>query len=71
MSAAGARSITLRAIWLALIILTAGVTAVGAAILAWIGGTNPPLSVLTGGGTFGGTIVILLTMIRYAEGPQS
>lgn len=54
-----------RSLWLAIIMLTAMLVGVAGGLLAWIGGLNPPTAILTGGGAFGGTVLLVLTILRF------
>ncbi|MFG3423349.1 hypothetical protein [Micromonospora sp. NPDC048063] len=50
---------------------TAGLVGVAAGLLAWAGGLNPPTAVLTGGGGFAGTVLLILTAVQFTTGePQ-
>lgn len=59
---------TPRSVWIALILIAAALIGGGAGLLAWAGGANVPMAILTGGGAFGGAIVLLLTLCRYGAG---
>jgi hypothetical protein len=60
-----------RGLWLAIAALTAVLVGATAGLLAWAGGLNPPTAVLTGGGGFAGTILLILTAVRFTAGePQ-
>ncbi|GAB3866672.1 hypothetical protein GCM10029963_79380 [Micromonospora andamanensis] len=37
-------------------------------LLAWAGGMNPPTAILTAGGAFAGTILLILTAVRFTTG---
>ncbi|MFG1955391.1 hypothetical protein [Micromonospora sp. NPDC048830] len=59
---------TARGLWLAIATLTAVIVAAGAGLLAWAGGLNPPTAILTGGGAFAGTLLLILTVVRFTAG---
>ncbi|SIN35267.1 hypothetical protein [Micromonospora cremea] len=59
---------TVRGLWLAIATLTAGIVAATAGLLAWAGGMNPPTAILTAGGAFAGTLLLILTAVRFATG---
>ncbi|MEU7935264.1 hypothetical protein [Micromonospora echinofusca] len=61
-------SVTVRGLWLAIAALTAGLVGAAAGLLAWAGGLNPPTAVLTGGGSFAGTMLLILTAIQFTTG---
>lgn len=54
-----------RGLWLALILLTAVGIAVGAGILSWLGGMNPPTAILAGGGAFSAATLLMITLQRF------
>ena len=61
-----------RALWLALIVFFGFVVAVLAGLLSWAGGDNPFTAVLTGGGAFGATVLLLLAIFYFATaGPHA
>lgn len=57
---------TPRAVWIAIILLTAAILAAVAGLLAFAGGANVPTAILTGGGAFAGTVALLLAIAHYA-----
>lgn len=62
---------TVRGLWLAIATLTAVIVGATAGLLAWAGGLNPPTAILTGGGAFAGTVLLILTAMRFTAGePQ-
>ncbi|PWU52742.1 hypothetical protein DLJ47_18000 [Micromonospora sp. S4605] len=61
-------TLTVRGIWLAIAALTAVLVGATAGLLAWAGGLNPPTAVLTGGAGFGGTLLLILTAVRFTAG---
>ncbi|MEU5949591.1 hypothetical protein ABZ793_29090 [Micromonospora sp. NPDC047465] len=64
-------SVTVRGLWLAIAALTAGLVGTAAGLLAWAGGLNPPTAVLTGGGGFASTVLLILTAVQFTTGePQ-
>lgn len=56
---------TVRGLWVAITLLTAALTGGAAGVLAWLGGVNPPSAILTAGGAFGGTVILVLTVVRF------
>jgi len=61
---------TSRAVWIAIILITATLIAAVAGLLAHAGGAKIPTAVLTSGGAFAGTVALLLTLVRYATGDR-
>ena len=59
---------TVRGLWLAITVLTAVLVGTAGGLLAWAGGMNPPTAILTGGGTFTGTVLLVLTVLRFTAG---
>lgn len=59
---------TLRGLWLAIIVIVAALTGAAGGLLAWVGGTTPPMAALTGAGAFGGAVLLFLAMIRFVTG---
>ena len=59
-----------RGIWVAIILLAAGIVGSIATLLAYAGGSKVPTAILTGGGAFGATVLLLITIAHYiaAEG---
>lgn len=57
-----------RSVWLALILLASTFVGAASGVLSYLGGTNVSLAVLTGGGAFGGTVLLFLTLYRYMTG---
>lgn len=58
-------------VWTALILLTAVIIGVGAGVLAWAGGANPPNAILVGGASFGGTALLILAVFNFHRGRSS
>jgi len=58
----------LRGLWLAITVLAGALTGTAGGLLAWIGGVNPPMAVLTGAGAFSGAVLLILAMLRFAAG---
>ena len=54
--------LTIKALWVALCMMLALLVGVAAGILAWLGGQDPPAAILIGGGAFGGTVTLALTI---------
>jgi hypothetical protein len=61
-------SSTVRGLWLAITVLAAVLVGAGGGLLAWAGGMNPPTAILTGGGAFTGTVLLVLAMLRFVTG---
>jgi hypothetical protein len=57
-----------RGLWLAITTLAAVIVGAAGGLLGWAGGMNPPTAILTGGGAFAGTILIILTVLRFNAG---
>jgi hypothetical protein len=55
-----------RALWLALMIFFSLAVGVLAGILTHAGGDSLPVSVLTGGGSFGATLLLLMAVFHFA-----
>jgi hypothetical protein len=58
--------LTVRSLWLAITVLTAVIVGGVSGLLAWAGGMNPPMAILTGGAAFSGTVLLVLTVLRFA-----
>jgi len=71
MSATPTTNTASRAVWIALILLCAAFVAVAAGLLAYAGGANVPTAILTGGGAYAGTVLLLLALAHYAVGDRS
>ncbi len=54
-----------RALWLAVIILVSLMIGVTAGVVTWISNRNPYAGILAGGGSFGGTVLLLLAMAAF------
>jgi hypothetical protein len=61
----------IRAIWLTLIVLIGVIVGGVAGLLAWAGGSNPFNAILTGAGSFAGTVIFILTLVKYTAGESS
>jgi hypothetical protein len=59
---------TARRLWLAITVLAAVLVGTAGGLLAWLGGTNPPTAILTGGGAFAGTVLLVIAMLRFTTG---
>jgi hypothetical protein len=57
-----------RAVWAAIFLLTAALVAAAAGFLAWAGGAEPPHALLTAGGAFGATALLLIALAHYLDG---
>jgi hypothetical protein len=55
-----------RALWLALMIFFALAVGTAAGLLTWAGGDNAFVAVLTGGASFGGTLLLLIAVFHVA-----
>jgi hypothetical protein len=53
-----------KALWVALSVVFALVTGIGAGVLAWMGGQRPATAVLIGGSAFGGTLGVALMVLN-------
>jgi hypothetical protein len=62
---------TSRAVWIALILLTAALVSTAAGFQAWAGGANVPTAILTGGAAFAGTVGLLLALAHIATGDHT
>ncbi len=65
MSATPGQSASNRAVWAALILLFAAIVAGIAALLSYASGLSVPAAVLTGGGAFAGTALLVLAFAHY------
>lgn len=59
---------TPRWVWVLLMLLTAALVAVIAGLLAHAGGASIPNAILTGGGAFAGTVILLLALAHFLGG---
>jgi hypothetical protein len=57
-----------RSLWLAVIILAGLIIGIAAGLLAWAGGQNPYVAILTGGGAFGAMVLFLFAIFQFATG---
>lgn len=57
-----------RAVWLTLVLLMAVLAGVGVGVLSWLGGFNPPLSILAGLGATGTAVPVGLAVLHFASG---
>jgi hypothetical protein len=55
-----------RALWLALMIFFSLAVGVAAGILTRVGGDDLPVAALTGGASFGGTLLLLMAVFHFA-----
>jgi hypothetical protein len=55
-------------VWIALILIAAVIVGAAAGLLAFAGGANVPTAVLTGGGAFAGTVLLLLALLNFGSG---
>src|SRR4051812_10615503 len=56
----------MRGLWLAVATLAAALVAVSAALLSWVNGGTTPEAALAGGGAFAASLMLLVTMLRFA-----
>jgi hypothetical protein len=54
-----------RALWLAITIIAATLVGALAALLSWASGGSVPGALLVGGGAFAGTVLLVLTAIKF------
>lgn len=59
---------TVRSLWLAITMLAATMVGAASGLLAWAAGANPASAILTAGGGFTGTVLLVLAMLRFAAG---
>ncbi len=59
---------TPRVVWIVLIVLTAVIVGGIAGLLAHADGTSVPGAVLIGGGSFAGTVLLLLAIANFVDG---
>lgn len=57
-----------RSVWIALVLVVAVIVGAAAGLLAYAGGANAPTAVLTGGGAFAGTVLLLLALLNFGSG---
>lgn len=57
-----------RALWSAIILLAAVIVGAAGGLLSFAGGLPVPLAIVTGGGAFGGTVALLLTLANFLAG---
>jgi hypothetical protein len=57
----------LRAVWVAIATIVAALAGASAAFLSWIGGSNPPNSILTGAAAFATVFMLLLAVLGFAS----
>ena len=62
---------SLRAIWIALVLIIAVMVGASAGLLAWASGASVATAVLTGGGTFAGTVMLLMALLNFALGKSA
>jgi hypothetical protein len=62
---------SIRALWTALMLLTAAAAGTAAGLLASEGGAEAPNAVLTGAGAFASALLLLLTVAHYLEDRKS
>ncbi len=61
-------SVTPRWVWALLILLAAALFAVAAGLLDRADGESIPHAIFVGGGAFGATVLVLLTLARFLRG---
>jgi hypothetical protein len=57
--------LALRAIWLAIALLTATITGTGTGVLSRLAGVHTAKAVIAGGTAFGGTLLLILATLNY------
>jgi hypothetical protein len=57
-----------RALWLAITMLAAALLGASAGLLSWLGGMNPPNSILAAAGAFAGTMLLILAVVHFLSG---
>jgi predicted branched-subunit amino acid permease len=62
---------SVRAIWIALIMIIAVMVGVAAGLLASASGASVATAVLTSGGTFAGTVMLLMALLNFALGKST
>lgn len=55
-----------RAVWIAIALLAGALIGTAAALLSFAGGVPLPLAIVAGGAAVGGTVVLVLALVRYA-----
>jgi hypothetical protein len=55
------------AVWLVLGIIFALLVGIAGGVLGWLGGERTPIAVLTGGGAFGATVLLVIAIIRLLQ----
>ena len=60
-----------RALWSAIILLAAVIVGSAGGLLSFAGGLPVPLAIITGGGAFGGTAALLLTLASFLTGGKN
>jgi hypothetical protein len=59
---------TVRGLWLAITVLAGTLLGTAGGLLAWTGGMNPPMAILTGAASFSGTVLLVIAMLRFTVG---
>jgi hypothetical protein len=57
----------IRALWLAVAVLAAALIGTAAGVTSWISSRDAAGALLVGGGAFGGTLLLVLTVIRFVS----
>lgn len=58
----------IRAMWIGFALIAAVLVGAAAGLLSAAGGIAIPLAIVAGGAAFGGTVPLVLTLVRYATG---
>jgi hypothetical protein len=59
---------TPRSIWIALILIAGVIIGAAAGLLSSASGASVPSAVLTGGGAFAGSVLLMLALLSFATG---
>lgn len=62
------RNPAIRGLWLAVTVLAGTLVGAAGGLLAWKGGEGLTMAIFAGAGAFAATIMLLLTMVRFATG---
>lgn len=62
---------TVRAMWMAIISITAAIVAIAGGVLAWLDGASLSGAVMKGACGFAGTVLLLLAVAHFLSGDQS
>lgn len=59
---------SIRALWLAVIVVLSLLVGVATGVVTWINNRNPYTGILAAGGSFGGTVLLLIAMLAFLTG---